>query len=130
MSYPIFHPDEEAQINNFTHDWRVVGQHCTIRSVMKPIGGENRYAVRTDSGLYSVVLESSLHKRFERSDWGMLRGIWQPKRDKLSHAADKGWERLKELKDKDPHHFHRKIGHDALLQLMQLYDQEKKRSKR
>lgn len=81
MNYPIFHPDEEAQINAYTADWRVSNQHCTIVRVLKPICGEHRYIVKTDEGIAATVLESSLYKRFNRSDWGMLRGIWQPRRE-------------------------------------------------
>jgi hypothetical protein len=81
MKHPIFHPDEEARIGRYAHDSRLIGQGCTVRCLMKPIGGEHRYGVKTESGMYTIVLESTLQKQFERSDWGMLRGIWQPKRE-------------------------------------------------
>lgn len=82
MTYPIFHPDEEARLSAYTFDWRIANQHCKVLSVLKPIGGDHRYAVKTlGDGVCSIVLESSLLKKWERSDWGMLRGIWQPKRE-------------------------------------------------
>jgi len=81
MNYPIFHPDETARIGPYAYDRRLVGEDCTIVTLMKPIGGEHRYGVRTDSGIYTIVLESTLRKKWERCDWGMLRGIWQPRRE-------------------------------------------------
>lgn len=81
MKYPIFHPDEEARIGPQAYDRRMVGQDCTVRCIMKPIAGEHRYGVKTDDGMYSIVLESTLQKLFKRSDWRAMKSIWQPRRE-------------------------------------------------
>lgn len=80
MKHPIFHPDEEARIGPYAHDRSLVGQICTVQCLMKPIGDEHRYGIKTDGGVYTILLESTLQKRFKRSDWGALKTVWQPKR--------------------------------------------------
>ncbi len=82
MKHPIFHPDDEARIGIAATDPRVRGQHCTVLKRLKPVWVEHRYVVKTDAGIVTTVLELSLVKNWakQRSDWGMLRGIWQPKR--------------------------------------------------
>lgn len=79
MSHPIFHVDEEAHIGPRAHDRRMIGRTCTIRCIMKPIGGEHRYGVKTSSGLYTILLESTLVKEFERGNWAGC--VWQPRRE-------------------------------------------------
>lgn len=79
MTCPIFHPGEEARVGRAAYDRRMIGAMCTVKCVMKPIGGEHRYGVKTPSGLYSVVLESTLLKLFERGRWSDC--VWQPRRE-------------------------------------------------
>lgn len=79
MKYRIFHPDEAARIGPYAYDKRLVGQDCTIRCVMKPIGGEHRYGVKTKAGAYTILLESTLRKQFERGWWSDC--VWQPRRE-------------------------------------------------
>lgn len=81
MKHPIFHPDEEARIGPYASDEGLRGSDCKIVQILPPICGEYRYLVATPWLIFTTVLESTLRKRFERSDWGMLRGIWQPKRE-------------------------------------------------
>lgn len=82
MKYPIFHIGETARVGPYAYNRRLVGEDCKIEAIMKPIGGENRYGVVTeDTGTYTILLESTLRKVWERCDWGMLRGVWQPKRE-------------------------------------------------
>lgn len=81
MKHPIFHHDEEARIGPYAHDKRLVGRCCTIRIMMKPIAGEHRYGVKTASGMYAIVLESTLQKQFEAGDWGSRDCVWQPNRE-------------------------------------------------
>lgn len=78
MNHPMFHVDETARIGRSACDRRMIGAECTIVSVMKPLGGEHRYAVATASGLSTIVLESTLRKQFERGRW--IDCAWQPRR--------------------------------------------------
>lgn len=78
MTYPKFHVDEEARVGPYAYDRRMIGRTCTVKCIMKPIGGEHRYGVRTPSGMYTVVLESTLEKQFERGKWSDC--AWQPRR--------------------------------------------------
>ena len=78
MNYRRFHVGEEARVGTAAYDRRLIGAVCTIRSVMKPIGGEHRYAISTASGIYGIVLESTLRKMFDRGRWSDC--VWQPRR--------------------------------------------------
>lgn len=75
MSYPLFHPDEEARIGPYAYDHRMIGRVCKVESLVSPIGGEWRYAVSTPSGMYTIVLESTLEKVFEPCN-ANLEKIW------------------------------------------------------
>lgn len=77
MKHPIFHVDEEARVGQRAYDRRMIGRCCTIKCIMPPVGGEHRYAVRTASGIHTVVLESTLVKLFERGRW--INCAWQPR---------------------------------------------------
>lgn len=79
MKHPIFHPDEEARVGPQAYDRRMIGRCVDVKCVMRPIDGEHRYGVKTQSGMYAVVLESTLQKAFERGRW--IDCTWQPKRE-------------------------------------------------
>lgn len=79
MSYPAFHPGERARIGPYAFDRRIVGESCVIERIASPIYGEYRYGVSTDSGMYTVVLESTLERRFEKGYWRDC--VWRPKRE-------------------------------------------------
>lgn len=79
MKHPIFHPGEEARIGPYASDRRMIGRVCTIMAIMKPIGGEHRYGVKTASGMHTIVLESTLRRQWERGRWSDC--VWQPKRE-------------------------------------------------
>ena len=50
-----------------------------IEGLMTPIAGEHRYGVSTKSGTCTILLESTLQKRFEPGDWCGC--DWQPRRE-------------------------------------------------
>ena len=77
MKHPLFHLDEEARVGIYATNKSIRGRACTIRAVLKPVEGENRYRIRTLSGEYSIVLESTLRKTFERGRWSDC--AWQPR---------------------------------------------------
>lgn len=127
MKHPIFHPNEEARIGPYPHSADLCGRECKIVRDMGMVYGEYRYLVElTDDKTRVKVLELTLQKVWERSDWGMLRGIWQPDRQKRVADAASGWEELKEVAKKDPYRFHRQIGQDAIDSLKKLYDDSQK----
>lgn len=79
MKHPIFHVDEEVRVGPQAYDRRMIGRHCKVTGIMKPIGGEHRYGVKTPSGMCTIVLESTLQKVFERGRWSDC--AWQPRRE-------------------------------------------------
>ena len=81
MSYPIFHPGEEARIGPYAHDRRMVGKHCEITGTLAPLYGEHRYSVLIEHRLATIVLEATLQKVWKRSDWGAMKNVWQPRRE-------------------------------------------------
>jgi hypothetical protein len=82
MKHPIFHPDEAARIGPYPHDSILSGRECKILRNLDPIYGEHRYLVQMlDDHTRVKVLELTLRKKWERCDWGMLRGIWKPNRE-------------------------------------------------
>lgn len=81
MNHPIFHPNEEARIGPHAYDRRMAGRECKIESLVSPEQGEWRYAVSTQSGMCTIVLESTLQKLFKRSDWGAMKSYWYGKPD-------------------------------------------------
>jgi hypothetical protein len=82
MTHPIFHPGEEARIGPWPHSGVLCGRECKIVRSLDPIYGEHRYLVELlDDHTRTKVLEVTLRKKWQRSDWGMLRGIWQPRRE-------------------------------------------------
>ena len=81
MKHPIFHPDEEARIGPYPHSGSLCGRECKVLRNLAPICGEHRYLVELlDDGRRTKVFEVTLCKKWEHSDWGMLRGIWKPDR--------------------------------------------------
>jgi hypothetical protein len=81
MKHPLFHPEEEAIIGPYPADGSLIGRVCKIIEQLDPIYGEHRYLVEMlDDYTRARVLEVTLIKKWQRCDWGMLRGIWQPKR--------------------------------------------------
>lgn len=96
MKHPIFHPDEEARIGQFTHGGVLCGRECKVLRNLDPIYGEHRYLVELlDDGARVRVLEVTLRKKWERSDWGMLRGVWQPDRAPRQVSRPTSWKEFK-----------------------------------
>ena len=68
MSIPLFDPGETARIGPQAYDRRMIGRKCSIEAVLLPIAGEHRYAVLTESGMGTIVLEATLQKVSQRAD--------------------------------------------------------------
>lgn len=96
MKHPIFHVDEEARIGPYPHSGSLCGRECKIVRNLDPIYGEHRYLVELlDDGARTRVLELTLRKRWQRSDWGMLSGIWQPDRTPKKLPRPTAWKEFK-----------------------------------
>lgn len=80
MKHPIFHVDEIVRIGAHPYNKHLRGLECRIARYAPSVNGMNRYIVEFADGVCEIFLESTLSKRWELSDWGMLRGIWQPRR--------------------------------------------------
>lgn len=78
LPIPLFHLGETACIGPYAYDRRTVGQRCKINCIAVPIDGEYRYGVSTENGMYTIVLEATLEKVFERGRWSDC--AWQPRR--------------------------------------------------
>lgn len=76
--YPKYHIGEEVRIGRQVADRRMMGRVCRIEGFLRPIHGERRYAVSTESGLSSIVFESTLYRQL--GDWKELEAIWRPNR--------------------------------------------------
>lgn len=84
MRHPLFQENEEALIGPYPHTGAISGMECRVERLLKPIYGEHRYEVRIlETGALTRVLEVTLRKDWakQRSDWGALKTIWQPKRE-------------------------------------------------
>lgn len=81
MKHPKFHPEEEARIGPAAYDRRMIGRVCKIEDIKTPIEGEWRYLVTTESGLSSILLESTLKKQYERGDWRDMAYFFWPQRE-------------------------------------------------
>lgn len=76
MSYPLFHEGEEARVGPAAYDRRLIGRVCKIESIKAPVQGEWRYLISTESGLASIVLQSTLKKHYKPGD---VTSIWRPR---------------------------------------------------
>jgi hypothetical protein len=92
MKHPIFHVGEECYLRDSATIPHLSGRQCRVTGV------RTRRAIYNDFGEITGYMESykvlpeghhdevcaperMLRKKWERSDWGMLRGIFQPKRE-------------------------------------------------
>lgn len=76
MKHPAFYVDEEVRVGPSAFDRRMIGRQCTVKRVLRPIGGEYRYAVETVTGMSTVVLESTL--KHVKIPWSEC--VFQPRR--------------------------------------------------
>lgn len=90
MSIPHFRQDERAMVGPNPHDPSIAHQPCKILRVVTPIYGAHRYLIELGNGRRATLLEPTLRKIFQRSDWRSLKAtwygkpdcyIWQPKRE-------------------------------------------------
>jgi hypothetical protein len=80
MTHPIFHPGETCYVHFPTSSgWQYT--ECEVTGLIPRGQGRYAYRVRLQGASRDCVFEQGdLSKRWERSDWGMLRGIFQPRR--------------------------------------------------
>lgn len=81
MKHPIFHKDETCYAVFPTSTGSQLSE-CDVKVILPR--GQGRYAYRVlllGATRECVFEEFDLRKKWERRDWGMLRGIWQPKRE-------------------------------------------------
>lgn len=76
MKHRMFHEGEEVRVGPYACDRRMIGRIARIEGLLRPIHGEHRYTVSTESGLSSIMLEASLQKILVR--WEDC--PWQPRR--------------------------------------------------
>jgi hypothetical protein len=91
MNHPIFHPGETcyALIPTSTGlqrmECEIMGgrKRRTIRDLNgNPMGEAECYLVlMEDATLETPWAERDLRKKWQRSDWGAMKTIWQPKRE-------------------------------------------------
>lgn len=90
MSAHVFHVGEIAEVIDLLGEWpQYHGTECTITGPLGVYDGINAkgvpmrqtgYRVELYDGVQATVPAPCLRKRKPpRSDWGALRGIWQPK---------------------------------------------------
>lgn len=105
MKHPIFHEGEECYALVPTSD----GEQqmlCTItgafkRRLIRDLGGNligyaNAYLILMDGAtLDTPWAEEALCKKWERRDWGMLRGVWQPPKVKPVVRRPQAWKEFK-----------------------------------
>lgn len=77
MKHHRFHEGEEVRVGRQAHDRRMIGRVCRIEGLLKPVFGEHRYTVMTESGMGSIMLEASLQKILV--SWDDC--VWQPRRE-------------------------------------------------
>lgn len=77
MKHRMFHEGEEVRVGPQACDRRMIGRVCRIEGLLRPIYGEHRYTVMTESGMSSIMLEASLQKILVR--WEDCE--WQPRRE-------------------------------------------------
>lgn len=91
MKHPIFHVGERCYIDISKTAPRYSHLECEVTGPLmnRPVYDHNgqllgysmAYRLKPDEHIEEVCApELMLRKKWERSDWGMLRGIWQPKR--------------------------------------------------
>lgn len=77
MNYPLFHVGEAVRVGPEAYDRRMIGRVCKVESIKAPVQGELRYLISTESGLASIVLQSTLRKHYQPGD---IATIWRPNR--------------------------------------------------
>jgi hypothetical protein len=87
MTAPLFRVGEECRISHSPAYPELSGRDCTVTGTLalRPnYDGQGNYhgmslAYKINvNGTPMCAPERLLAKKFEHSDWGMLRGIWQP----------------------------------------------------
>lgn len=104
MKHPIFHPGETCWARVPTSEgtqWmecEITGPlvRRMIRDLdLKPIGYALAYMVLMDGATMETPWrECDLRKKWQRCDWGMLRGIWQPEALKAKVQRPQAWNRF------------------------------------
>jgi hypothetical protein len=75
----LFRAHEEVRIGPHASNAGRRGTDGKVIRAVESVLGMNRYIVEFPDGERSIFLEATL--QMKRSDWGMLRGIWQPRRE-------------------------------------------------
>lgn len=77
MKHRMFHKGEEVRVSDDACDKRMRGRACTVKKLHRPIQGQHRYTVCTESGMSTTLVEGLLLKRLVR--WEDC--VWQPRRE-------------------------------------------------
>lgn len=92
MKHPLFHVGETCYIapSNVAPQYSRLECEITGPLMNRPVYNERSqligysmaYKVKAEGHIEEVCApEHMLHKKWQRCDWGMLRGIWQPRRE-------------------------------------------------